>query len=71
MDIKSWWLNEYQKLMTKIISKVDDLLPVSDLFPSTQVELDTISVGPLVDLCYKSNYIIDSMTKLVLYWQYD
>ena len=43
--------------MTKIISKVDDLLPVPDLFPSTQVELDTIPVGPLVDLCYKSKYI--------------
>ena len=57
--------------MTKIISKVDDLLPVPDLFPSTQVEFDTIPVGPLVDLCYKSKYIIDSMTKLILYWQYD
>ena len=43
--------------MTKIISKVDNLLPVPDLFPSTQVEFDTIPVGPLVDLCYKSKYI--------------
>ena len=55
----AWWLNGYRKLMTKIISK--DLLPVPDLFPSTQVEFDTIPVGPLVDLCCKSNYIIDSM----------
>ena len=67
--LMAWWLN--QMLMTKIISKVDDLLPVPDLFSSTQVELDTIPVGPLVHLCYKSNYIIDSMTKLVLYWKYD
>ena len=62
----AWWLNGYRKLLTKIISK--DLLPVPDLFPSTQVEFDTIPVGPLVDLCFYNLDYIDKMNRTLSYW---